>query len=46
MKSMAGEIFFVSIVFWIALLILYVLFNRQLSRLTQQVGDLERSRKK
>ncbi len=43
---MAGEIFFVSIVFWMVLLIIYALFNRRLSRLTQQVENLERSRKK
>lgn len=39
---MGMEIFFVSVVFWAAVLILFVLLNRRLGLLAEKVTDLER----
>ncbi len=43
---MAAEILLVSVVFWAAVLILYVLLDRRLARLTALMADLERKRGK
>lgn len=40
---MAGEVFLVSVVFWIGLLAIYIVLNRRLSRLTERLIDLERT---
>ncbi len=41
---MAGEVFIVSVIFWIGLLAIYVLLNRRLARLTERLMDLERTK--
>ncbi len=38
---MAAEILLVSVVFWAAVLILYVLLDRRLARLTTLMADLD-----
>ncbi len=43
---MAGEIFIVSVVFWGALLVVYVLLNRRLALLTGKVEEIERMQEK
>ncbi len=43
---MAAEILLVSVMFWAAVLILYVLLDRRLARLTTLMADLERKRGK
>lgn len=40
---MAGEVFIVSVIFWLGLLAIYVVLNRRLARLTERLIDLERA---
>jgi len=43
---MALEIFVVSVVFWIAVLIIFVLLDRRLALLAEKVADLEKMQKR
>ena len=43
---MAVEIFVVSVVFWIAVLIIFVLLDRRLAGLAEKVADLETMQKR
>jgi len=43
---MALEIFVVSVVFWIAVLIIFVLLDRRLARLEEKVANLEKMQKR
>ncbi len=43
---MAVEIFIVSVVFWIAVLIIFVLLDRRLASLAKKVADLETMQKR
>ena len=43
---MALEIFVVSVVFWIAVLIIFVLLDRRLASLAEKVANLEKMQKR